>query len=87
MRLAMFSCLGPQAPGSQTRRSAFGFQRVFFGCLLLALGVWVTLGAWGATITVEVDKPGHGISPLLYGIFFEDTVDLPGARHWGMGVG
>ncbi|HYG21503.1 MAG TPA: alpha-L-arabinofuranosidase C-terminal domain-containing protein [Verrucomicrobiae bacterium] len=25
-----------------------------------------------ATITVSVDKPGHAISPLLWGIFFED---------------
>jgi alpha-L-arabinofuranosidase len=25
-----------------------------------------------ATITVAVDKPGHAISPMLYGIFFED---------------
>jgi alpha-L-arabinofuranosidase len=25
-----------------------------------------------ATLTVAVDKPGHAISPMLYGIFFED---------------
>ena len=25
-----------------------------------------------ATITVETDKPGHAVSPLLWGIFFED---------------
>ena len=25
-----------------------------------------------ATLKVEVDKPGHAISPTLYGIFFED---------------
>jgi len=25
-----------------------------------------------ATITVEVNKPGHKISPTLFGIFFED---------------
>ena len=25
-----------------------------------------------AKITVEVDKPGHSISPTLFGIFFED---------------
>src|SRR5271165_3676881 len=25
-----------------------------------------------ATITVDVDKPGHAVSPLLWGIFFED---------------
>ena len=25
-----------------------------------------------ATLTVDVNKPGHAISPTLYGIFFED---------------
>jgi len=30
------------------------------------------LRAAPATLTVEVDKPGHAISPTLYGIFFED---------------
>ncbi len=25
-----------------------------------------------AVVTVQVDKPGHAISPMLYGIFFED---------------
>src|ERR1017187_10931276 len=25
-----------------------------------------------ATLTVDVAKPGHAISPMLYGIFFED---------------
>ncbi|MDZ7288753.1 MAG: DUF1080 domain-containing protein [candidate division KSB1 bacterium] len=29
-------------------------------------------GAAEAKITVEVDKPGHPISPVLFGIFFED---------------
>jgi len=41
---------------------------------LLALGM-VQAGSMGAelaTIQVEVDKPGHAVSPLLFGIFFED---------------
>lgn len=29
-------------------------------------------GTTAAKITVEVNKPGHTISPLLFGIFFED---------------
>src|SRR6266581_6407705 len=31
-----------------------------------------SLNAELATLTVAVDKPGHAISPTLYGIFFED---------------
>jgi alpha-L-arabinofuranosidase len=31
-----------------------------------------SLNAGTATLTVAVDKPGHAISPWLYGIFFED---------------
>src|ERR1019366_8928762 len=38
----------------------------------LVLATAAPLGAAPATLTVEVDKPGHAISPLLYGIFFED---------------
>jgi alpha-L-arabinofuranosidase len=45
---------------------------VTFGRHLLALSLWIPLGTCAARITVEVDKPGHAISPLLYGIFFED---------------
>jgi alpha-L-arabinofuranosidase len=30
------------------------------------------MGASAATMHVSLDKPGHPISPLLYGIFFED---------------
>jgi len=46
--------------------------------LSLALFALTTLlnaqqnGEVEANITVEVDKPGHTISPLLFGIFFED---------------
>jgi alpha-L-arabinofuranosidase len=38
----------------------------------LALATAARLCAAPATLTVEVDKPGRAISPLLYGIFFED---------------
>jgi alpha-L-arabinofuranosidase len=38
----------------------------------LGLAVGLRLGAAPATITVAVDQPGHAISPMLYGIFFED---------------
>jgi alpha-L-arabinofuranosidase len=38
----------------------------------LLLAVAVPVAAVPATLTVAVDKPGHVISPLLYGIFFED---------------
>ena len=38
----------------------------------LALAAAVPVRAAPATLTVAVNKPGHAISPLLYGIFFED---------------
>ena len=47
-------------------------------CLTLLLITTLTLTAAAplcaapATLTVAVDKPGHAISPMLYGIFFED---------------
>ena len=42
--------------------------------LILPLLASVTLSAIAApaTISVQVDKPGHPVSPLLWGIFFED---------------
>jgi hypothetical protein len=43
---------------------------------ILAIGLLsaaaLRLGAGSATITVQADKPGHPVSPLLCGIFFED---------------
>ncbi len=39
--------------------------------IYLAAGVSMAAPAQ-ATLTVDVDKPGHAISPTLYGIFFED---------------
>ena len=38
----------------------------------LSLTAAAPVRAAPATLTVEVDKPGHAISPTLYGIFFED---------------
>src|ERR1035441_4966182 len=38
----------------------------------LVFAIAAPLGAAPATLTVTVDKPGHAISPTLYGIFFED---------------
>jgi alpha-L-arabinofuranosidase len=38
----------------------------------LSLAAAAPLRAAPATLRVEVDKPGHAISPTLYGIFFED---------------
>lgn len=38
----------------------------------LAFGWAPVLPAAPASLTVDVDKPGHAISPTLYGIFFED---------------
>jgi len=38
----------------------------------LALVAAAPLCAAPATLTVAVDQPGHAISPILYGIFFED---------------
>jgi alpha-L-arabinofuranosidase len=38
----------------------------------LVLAISTPLYAAPATLTVAVDKPGHAISPTLYGIFFED---------------
>src|ERR1035437_9469521 len=40
--------------------------------IAMILAIAAPLAAAPATVTVAVDKPGHAISPLLYGIFFED---------------
>ncbi len=45
-------------------------KRVMIGALLLA--VWGVARAGEATLTVQVDQPGVKVSPLLYGIFFEE---------------
>ena len=38
----------------------------------LLTALCLPLTAAPATLTVEVDKPGHKVSPMLWGIFFED---------------
>ena len=40
--------------------------------LLSSLVLAVQFSASAATINVQVDKPGHPVSPTLWGIFFED---------------
>jgi alpha-L-arabinofuranosidase len=40
--------------------------------LVAFLGAFARSGIAQASLTVEVDKPGHRISPNLWGIFFED---------------
>ena len=51
-------------------------MRHSFNTLLLTaalmLATCAPLCAAPATLTVDVAKPGHAISPTLYGIFFED---------------
>ncbi len=39
---------------------------------VLLLAETLPCGGASAVINVDVDKPGHAISPMLYGIFFED---------------
>ena len=39
---------------------------------LVTLAAGAVLSAQAATITVETDKPGVKVSPMLYGIFFEE---------------
>ncbi len=48
------------------------FAQSRLGLSLLGFCAGLALSVSAATITIEVDKPGHAISPLLYGIFFED---------------
>jgi alpha-L-arabinofuranosidase len=45
-------------------------QSLFALTLLTALGQ--VMAAAPATLTVAVDKPGHPVSPTLWGVFFED---------------
>lgn len=40
--------------------------------LLLTALAATTLAAAPATLTVELDQPGHAVAPTLWGIFFED---------------
>jgi|SRR5579862_1506044 len=50
-----------------------GADTVWILLLLLGFGaISPSLLAQSASLTVAWDKPGHAISPTLYGIFFED---------------
>ena len=51
--------------------NAMNYKNSLHLLLLLPLTVF-TLAAAPAALTVRVDQPGHAISPLLWGIFFED---------------
>src|SRR5580658_6941009 len=43
-----------------------------FALLAWILGALARSASAEASLTVDVDKPGHSISPTLWGIFFED---------------
>jgi alpha-L-arabinofuranosidase len=45
---------------------------LFLILMLLSLSTLLNAQSNNTKITVEVDKPGHRISPLLFGAFFED---------------
>jgi alpha-N-arabinofuranosidase len=45
--------------------------KIIVGLLLISLAT-LPVTAFGAKLTVQVDKPGAKISPTLWGIFFED---------------
>src|ERR1043165_7083220 len=61
----IFWCLG-------TIRAAVSWRRLATRVTLLGLGSLTVLSVEAATISVQADKPGHRISPTLWGIFFED---------------
>ncbi|MEN6458034.1 MAG: alpha-L-arabinofuranosidase C-terminal domain-containing protein [Thermoguttaceae bacterium] len=46
--------------------------RVRFAALCILLGAFQSQAAETTKLTVHVDRPGHAISPMLYGIFFEE---------------
>ena len=46
--------------------------RIYRLLSLAILAACISSGLSAATITVDVGKPGHAVSPLLYGIFFEE---------------
>ena len=61
--------------------SKHGFP-IRFILLLLTFGAFAC-GVFGqATLIVDVDKPGHPVSPTLWGIFFEDiNLDADGGIY------
>jgi alpha-L-arabinofuranosidase len=49
-----------------------GAARLICGALLASVGAWLTAADVPVKITVALDDPGHAVSPMLHGIFFED---------------
>src|SRR5580693_10041938 len=47
-------------------------SRVTLILVIASLGAFANGLFAEASLTVDVDKPGHAISPTLWGIFFED---------------
>src|SRR5580692_3481324 len=47
-------------------------SRVTFILVIASLSAFANGLFAQASLTVDVDKPGHAISPTLWGIFFED---------------
>ena len=45
---------------------------IFRATIMASLGLWFVMSAGAASIRVRVDHPGHAVSPILWGIFFED---------------
>ena len=50
-------------------------------CAALSIAAAGPARAENATLTVQVDKPGVKVSPMLWGIFFEDINLLGRRRH------
>jgi alpha-L-arabinofuranosidase len=53
------------------------YMRFIRLCAILCCGVWPICAshalAQSARLTIQADKPGHKVSPTLYGIFFEEV--------------
>jgi alpha-L-arabinofuranosidase len=55
---------------------------VRFALLLMTLSAFANSVFGQASLTVDVDKPGHAVSPVLWGIFFEDiNLDADGGIY------
>jgi alpha-L-arabinofuranosidase len=55
-----------------TIRAAVSRRKLATRMTLLGLASLTVLSAGAATISVQVDQPGHKVAPTLWGIFFED---------------
>src|SRR5580765_8859030 len=63
-----FHCSILLSHGRSLRTCCLGFGAI----LTLLLFILLPVHGQAATLKVAADKPGHPISPTLYGIFFED---------------